>query len=752
MGQEANPQQLSPLKQAYLALEKMQAKLEAVERAKREPIAIIGMGCRFPGGADNPELFWELLREGIDAVSDIPGDRWDVPTYFDPDPNTAGKMSAQHGAFIRQPVDQFDPQFFGIAPREAGSMDPQQRLLLEVAWEALEDAGQPADQLNGSRTGVYVAMTSGDYAQMFLKTNDLTLLDAYYASGIAHSIASGRLSYILGLQGPSLTVDTACSSSLVTVHLAVQSLRSGECRMALAGGVNLILSPENYVALSKYGMLAPDGRCKTFDAAADGFVRGEGCGVIVLKRLSDALADGDRVLAVIRGSALNQDGASSGLTAPNGPAQEAVIRDALLNGGVDPAQVSYVEAHGTGTSLGDPIEVQALARALRGGALTTQPLTIGSVKTNIGHLEASAGIAGLIKLVLMLQHREIPAHLHLNTPNPFINWERLPMVIPTIRQGWEGVGGRWIGGVSSFGFSGTNAHVILEAAPDPDVQSAEFERPLHLLALSARDENALRQLARTLAAHLTSHPEQSPPDVCFSANAGRAHLGQRIAVIGQSAHELHDKLSAFAVGQAAEVIAGAQTGADAPRVAFLFTGQGSQYAGMGRQLYETQPVFRAALDQCAALLAPHLDQPLLSVLFPAEGAPNLIDQTTYTQPALFALEYALAQMWRAWGVEPSMVMGHSVGEYVAACIAGVFSLEDGLKLIAARGRLMGALPAGGAMAAVFADEARVRAAVEPYRDTLSVAALNGPENIVVSGDGERLQALLDQLKAEGVKS
>lgn len=749
MANESN--QLSPLKQAYLALEKMQAKLEAVERAKHEPIAIVGMGCRFPGGADNPEQFWQLLRDGVDAVTEIPSNRWDVPAYYDADPNMPGKTSARHGAFVRQ-VDQFDPQFFGIAPREAGSMDPQQRLLLEVTWEALENAGIAPDQLSGSRTGVFVGMTSSDYAQMFMRANDLTMFDAYYASGIAHSVGSGRLSYVLGLQGPSITIDTACSSSLVTVHLGVQSLRAGECRMALAGGVNLILSPENYVALSKYGMLAADGHCKTFDASADGFVRGEGCGMIVMKRLSDAIADGDTVLAVIRGSAVNQDGPSSGLTAPNGPSQEAVIADALVSGGVDPGQVSYVETHGTGTSLGDPIEVQALAKALRGGKMADRQLAIGSVKTNIGHIEGAAGIAGLMKLVLMLQHREIPPHLHLNQPSPFISWDKFPFVIPTQRTVWEGVDGRLIGGVSSFGFSGTNAHILIEAAPEVEIKRAEHERPLHILALSARDENALRELAAHYAEHLTTHLEQPPSDVCYTANSGRAQLHNRLAVIGVSAQEMHTKLSVFAAGQAAEVISGTVTQTDKPKIAFLFTGQGAQYAGMGKQLYDTQPTFRAAIDQCAAVLDQYLAKPLLSVLFPAADAPNHLDETTYTQPALFALEYALAQLWRSWGVEPGIVMGHSVGEYVAAVLAGVFSLEDGLKLIAARGRLMGALPAGGTMAAIFADEARVRAMIAAYPDEVSLAAINGPENIVISGVETRVAAIQEQFKAMGVKS
>lgn len=746
--------QLSPLKQAFLALEDLQARLDAAEYARTEPIAVVGMGCRFPGGADNPALYWDMMWHSGETMSDIPADRWDVDTFFDPDPDVPGKSSVRVGSFISQPVDAFDPQLFGISPREAASMDPQQRLLLEVGWEALEDAGIAPDQLSGVAAGVFVAVTSSDYAHLFLKSGDLTLLDAYYASGIANSVVSGRLSYVLGLQGPSITVDTACSSSLVTLHLAVQSLRSGECRMALAGGVNLMLSPDNYIALSKYGMLAPDGRCKTFDADANGFLRGEGCGMVVLKRLSDAQADGDRILAVIRGSALNQDGPSSGLTAPNGPAQQAVIRAALENAQVAPELVSYIETHGTGTSLGDPIEVQALGAVLCAGRPKDNPLIIGSVKTNIGHLEASAGVAGFIKAVLCLQHREIPPHLHFHNPSPHIPWQKWPIIVPTERMPWEGVDGRLLAGVSSFGFSGTNAHIILEAAPDPEPIETEDRRPLHLLTLSGKNDDALHAQAGQLSAYLAKTPDAAIEDVCFTANTGRAQLNHRLAVTAESVSELCDKLDAFVTkGEAPGLISGLVERVDKPKIAFLFTGQGAQYIQMGRQLYETQPVFRAALDRCATILESYLEHPLLAVMYPEAGMESaLLDDTAYTQPALFALEFALAELWRSWGVEPSAVMGHSVGEFVAACVAGVFSLEDGLRLIAERGRLMSGLPAGGAMTAVFADEARVQTAIAPYSDSVSIAAVNGPDSIVISGAGADVEAIMTALKAEGVKS
>jgi acyl transferase domain-containing protein len=753
--------QLTPLKRAFLALEEMQQKLDAAQKAAkepaaREPVAVIGVGCRFPGGVNTPAAYWELLRRGGQAVSEPPPGREAV---------VEGVGGSLRAGWLQEPVDHFDPHFFGIAPREAHGMDPQQRLLLEVAWEALESACQAPDRLDGTRTGVYVGVSANDYLHVYLKEADAALFDGYYASGISHSIASGRLSYLLGLQGPSISLDTACSSSLSAVHLAVQSLRSGETDMALAGGVHLMLAPENFLAFDRFGMLAADGSCKTFDAAADGFGRGEGCGVVVLKRLSDAVAHGDRILAVIRGSAMNQDGASSGLTAPNGPAQEAVVRTALEQAGIDPALVSFIETHGTGTSLGDPIEVQALGAVFGPSHSAQQPLLLGAVKASLGHTEAAAGVAGLIKLVLSLQHGEIPPQANFHTPSPFIPWAKLPFVVPLQATAWPPVEGRRIGGISAFGFSGTNVHVVVEAAPEARLGSqtsssageqaaAEDERPLHLLALSARQPAALAQLAGRYAGSLEAAKEARLrlADICYSANSGRAHLPYRLTVVGASTAEMAQKLAAFAAGEeAAGALSGLAEGPK-PKIAFLFTGQGAQYAGMGRQLYATQPVFRAALDRCDAILRQHLAVPLLEVIDPPAEAASRLDDTTYTQPALFAIEYALAQLWQSWGVMPNFVMGHSIGELVAATVAGVFSLEDGLKLVAARGRLMGALPTGGAMAAVFAGESRVAAAIAPHAKTVAIAALNGPDSTVISGRGEDVEIILDHLRAEGIKA
>lgn len=743
---------LSPTKRALKALKDMQAKLDAVVSAKSEPLAVVGIGCRFPGDADSPEAFWELLREGRDAVTEIPPDRWDADAYYDPDPDASGKMYVRHGAFLGA-VDQFDPQFFGISPKEAKSMDPQQRLLLEVSWEALEHANQATEQLYGSPTGVFVGISSFDYASMQIGSPVSGCFDdAYFATGNAFSVAAGRLSYALGLTGPGLAVDTACSSSLVAVHLACQSLRNRECELALAAGVNLMLSPQPTVSFSKSRFLSVEGHCKTFDAAADGYVRGEGCGAVVLKRLSDALASGDNILAVVRGSAVNQDGPSGGLTVPSGPSQERVIRQALGGGNVAPEQVSYIEAHGTGTSLGDPIEIGALGAVFDRTHSRDRPLVVGSLKTNMGHLEAAAGIAGFIKVVLSLQHKEIPPHLHFHQPNPHIPWAALPIMVPTERTPWPAEAGTRIAGVSSFGLSGTNVHVVLEEAPPPTPRAGgEGCRPLHLLMLSARTEAARRQLARRYAKRLSSDPALDLGDVCFTASTGRSHLEHRLGLVAATREEAGEELSAFAAGRPASgLVIGQTQRRGGPKVAFLFTGQGSQYLEMGRQLYDTQLTFRQTLAACDEILRPLLDRPLLQVLYPEPGAHPPLDETAYAQPALFAIEMALAELWKSCGVEPDFVMGHSVGEYVAACVSGVFSLEEGLKLVAERARLMQALPQDGEMVAVYAGESEVARAIAPHAQEVAIAAINGPTLSVISGKRTAVAAVMVELEGRGV--
>ncbi len=758
-------QQVVSSQQVLQTIKEMRNRLEAVNKEKTEPIAIVGVGCRFPGNANDPSSFWHLLHEGIDAVGEVPPGRWDVDAYYDANPDTPGKTYTKRGGYIQQ-VDQFDPLFFGISPREAVSLDPQQRLLLEVTWEALENAGIAPTHLRNSKTGLYVGICTDDYSERIKK--DLTLLDAHFGTGNARSMAVGRLSHLLGLQGPNIQLDTACSSSLVTVHLACQSLRSKESNLAIAGGVNLILWPLGTIGRCQLKAIAPDGRCKTFDASGDGYGQGEGCGMVVLKRLSDAIADGDRVLAVIRGSAVNHDGPSSGLTVPNKMAQKELIQQALKNAKVEPSQVSYVEAHGTGTPLGDPIELESLAAVYGKNRPINQPLVVGSVKTNFGHLEAAAGVSALIKVVLSLQNEEIPPHLHLKNPNPHIPWHQLPIVVPTSPTPWQRSEQPRIAGISAFGISGTNAHIVLEEATlevksqKSKGKSEEFlERPLHLLTLSAKTETALAELVGNYHNYLENHVGtfhgKSLPDICYTANTGRSHFNHRLAVIAADKTELSTKLSDRAAGKD---ITGIFDGklpntTTSPKIAFLFTGQGSQYVNMGRKLYETQPIFRQTLDQCNQILSSFLEKPLLDVLYSdsENGKENsLLDQTAYTQPALFSIEYALAQLWKSWGIKPDIVMGHSVGEYVAACIAGVFSLEDGLKLIATRGRLMQELPSGGEMVSVLASESLVNEAIAPYSSQVNIAAINGPESIVISGVGEAIQAICDSLSEKGVKT
>ncbi|MET0647635.1 MAG: beta-ketoacyl synthase N-terminal-like domain-containing protein [Pyrinomonadaceae bacterium] len=687
-------------------------------------IAVVGIGCRFPG-ANNPESFWKLLAEGRDAIRPAP-DR----DGLSPAATGGGVM---WGGYLDD-VDLFEPEFFGISGREAELMDPQQRLLAEVAWEALEYAGISPRGLAGSNTAVIVGISNLDYSR--LRPGGAAATDPYTATGSALSIAANRLSYLLDLRGPSWAVDTACSSSLVAVHQACRSLLAGECDLALAGGANLILTPQLNTAFSNAGMLSPAGRCKTFDADADGYVRGEGVGVVVLKRLEDAERDGDNVLALIRGSAVNQDGRSNGLTAPNGPAQQAAVRRALAVAGAHAHEVAYVEAHGTGTPLGDPIEMNSLAAVLGEGRREGETCWVGSVKTNIGHLEAAAGIAGLIKVVLALTNEVIPPHLRLRQLNPHIKLDGAALRIPATLQPWP-QGRKRLAGVSSFGFGGTNAHVILEEAPVAPSRD-ETKPPVELLALSARTSSALQTLSASYVQHLRSHPKVSLSDFAHTVNAGRAHFPFRLTAVAATAEEAAARLESGRAGAHA---------ARAPRIAFLFTGQGSQHRGMGRQLFDAHAGFRQTLERCDELLRGRLPKPLLEVLF---GEGDEIDETLYAQPALFALEYALAELWKSWGVVPCAVLGHSVGEYAAAYFAGLFNLEDGLRMVAERGRLMQALPEAGAMLSVFADEETCAEAVGSDANTVGIAAVNGPAQTVLSGDAKAIARIESALAARGV--
>ncbi|MEV0493744.1 type I polyketide synthase [Streptomyces atratus] len=731
------------LKRAYLTMERLQRQVEEYERARSEPIAIVGVGCRFPGGVTDTDTYWQLLTSGVDAIRDIPTDRWDNDSFYDEEPGKPGTINTRSGGFLDR-IDQFDHEFFGISRREALAMDPHQRLTLEVAWEALENAGRAPSGLAGSRTGVFMGVASSDYVTAQIRqTEDVS---AYTSSGAALSFIPGRIAYLLDLRGPNLAVDTACSSSLVAVHQACQSLRAGESDLALAGGVNVVLSPVLLISQSQFGSVSKQGRAMSFSDSADGYVRGEGCGVVVLKRLSDALRDGDRVLATVRGGAVNQDGRSSGITAPNGAAQREVYRAALAASGLEARQVGLVETHGTGTRLGDPIEAESLADVY--GRPEGDPVYLGAVKTNLGHLEAAAGAAGLIKAALCLAHGEIPPNLHFARLNSNISFAGTTFEVPTQVTPWPAPDGPRIAAVSSFGLSGTNAHLILEQAPPAPEPAPEGRRPASVLALSARSETALANLAHRYRDRLTVEDDASLADLCHSAGTGRSHFRHRLAAVGATRQEMADRLDAFLRGDIGPGLAHDE--AENTEVAFLFTGQGAQRPGMAARLYQTQPTFHRAVDTCAEILEPLLERPLLSVLFPADPGDGRINDTAYAQPATFAVEYAMAQLWRSWGLEPAAVLGHSFGECVAACVAGAMSLEDGLAFTVERARIIQEFSKPGTMAAVFAPEAEVAARIADDPDRISIAAVNGPANTTISGERELVEEVCAEFADRGV--
>lgn len=736
--------ELTPLQRAFMALEDTRARLAEAEARASEPIAIVGMACRFPAGANSPDEYWELLRDGRDGVSTVPLARWDHAPFLDPSSQRPGTTYAQHAGFIEQRVDTFDAPFFGISPREAASMDPQQRLLLEETWEALEHAGIPPDRLAGSATGVFVGIPAGDYLQLQQRGGTLADIDAHWASGFAHSIASGRISYLLDLQGPSISLDTACSSSLVAVHQACQSLRARESNLALAGGVNLILSPESFVGFARTHMLAADGRCKTFDASADGFVRGEGCGIVVLKRLRDAQRDGDRILAVIRGTAVNQDGASASLTAPSGPSQEAVIRSALAQAGLSAADVQFVEGHGTGTSLGDPIELRALGAVYGARRTAESALVVGSVKSNFGHLEGAAGVASLIKLVLALDAARVPGQLHVTRPTPHVDWDALHLRLPAPGgEAWPAAKVRR-GGVSSFGFSGTNVHLVVEAAPAAVLAADNAPRVPQLVPIAARTARAARHLAQEYAREL-GHG-LSLVDLASTASTGRAQLqGARATVVAGSTNDAIAALHAIARGENITV----RTGTKVPKAAFLFTGQGAQSAGMGRELFESAPVFRDAIHAAARVLDARWDGVTLADVLYGADSERLLADARYVQPAIVAVELALAALWRSWGVEPAVVAGHSLGEYAAAAFAGAMSVDDALTLVAERGRLMAALPPqSSAMTSIPAPWSAVQSALgDLLGPAVELAANNGPSQTVLTGSEDGIDRAEARVRA-----
>lgn len=735
---------LSSMQRAILTIQKMRTKIEGLERTRVEPIAIIGMGCRFPGGANSPESFFRILEEGVDAVTEVPAERWQIAVEESTDAET---RAVRFGAFLRD-IDLFDAGFFSISPREASKMDPQQRLLLEVTWEALERAGQLPERLVNSRTGVFLGIMTNDYEDLCALAG-IENEDAYTTTGNGHSFPAGRISYTFGFQGPSIAIDTACSSSLVAMHLACQSLRNGETNMAVAGGVNLMLVPSTTRKYAKLSALSPDGRCKTFDSTANGFVRGEGCGMLVLKRLSDAEKDGDTILALIRGSAVNQDGRSTGLTTPNVLAQQTMLRQALENARVAPSDVSYVEAHGTGTPLGDPIEVEALKTVLGGPREKGSVCVLGAVKTNIGHLEAAAGVAGIMKVVLALQNESIPGNLHFRALNPRIDFRGTTLEIARTAMPWKsGIRPRFAG-VSSFGLSGTNAHVVLEEAPRNLEEPIAKEASAYLLPISAKSPEALAAHVRAYHAMLTSPDSPRLLDIVYTASSRRSHFEHRFAAVGGSKEELASALDGYLRGEAP---AGVSQGKAAParaKVVFVFSGQGSQWIGMGKKLYDDESAFRSVIDSCDALLMGRLGWSLLDELDSPEHV-SRIGETQVAQPLIFAIQIALVELLRSWGISPDAVIGHSVGEIAAAYIAGILSLDEAIRLVAIRGRIMQKATGLGKMISVSAPLDTAKKAIAGYEGKLSIAAVNDPGSIVLAGDTMAMDEVQAKLERQGV--
>ncbi len=747
MDTKKNMEMLSIEKQALLALGLADQKIKNLEYQCNEPIAIVGMNCKLPGGVDSKEDFWELLVQKKDAITSFDTARWNE-TCFNEDPNNPGTTYSKYGGFLKD-IYGFDTKFFGISADEAQNMDPQQRVVLETTWHALEDAGIVPTYLRTTSVGVFVGIGAADYTFKTLGKANLDQVNPYTALGLGASFAAGRIAYFLGTQGPTFSVDTACSSSLVSVHQACASLRTKECNLALAGGVHIMTTPEVSIALSKTGALSPIGRCHTFSDQADGYVRGEGCGMLVLKRLSDAQKDGDTILAVIKGSAVNHDGPSSGFTVPNGKAQEALLQTALKNSGITANQVSYIETHGTGTPLGDPIEVEAITSVL-GEHRTDDRLVLGAVKTNIGHLESAAGIAGLMKIVMAMQHKKIPANLHFNRPNPLLDMAQLPIQIPTDIIPWNPNGTR-IAGVSSFGLSGTNAHIILEEAP-ASIPVALSKKPDAnvIVVLSAKTDASLTVVAQHLKDYIGNHPKITVETISYHLNCHRAHLPSKLAIIAKEKEELLAALTAFLANatrpnmQYARVIA-----AQPLRTAFVFPGQGSQYVSVGSELYATIPYIAQTIQSCLKHIPSEQAIVVQDIL---EGkTPELIHSQAYSGPFLFLIEYAVAKYWMHLGIQPTVVSGYSLGEYVAATLAGVLTVQDALALVTESSRLVAQLSDTGAMVVVYESQEKIEALIQENKWTLTIAAIHYQDHITIAGDTKAVEQFLAYSTTHGIR-
>ncbi len=718
-------------------------------------VAAVGMSCRFPGGANDPDSFWEVLINGRSGICEIPDNRWDSEKYYDADVGAPGKMYTKLGGFLNIPVDRFDAPFFNISPKEAVALDPQQRMLLELTWEAFENAGLDIGRFFGTNTGVYVGISGEEYSMAHRNSGDTGRIDAYSLTGTTSSTCCGRISYTFGFEGPCLSVDTACSSSLTALHIACKALESGEIDTAVVAGVNIILSPLAHICFSKLQAISVDGCSKTFDASANGYGRGEGAGVIVLRRLSDALKENNNVHGVIRGTAINQDGKSNGLTAPNGLAQQKVIQKALKDSGLEAADIDYMEMHGTGTPLGDPIEVKAVMEVYGQSKSRSNPLKIGSVKSNIGHLEAAAGMASIMKVLLSFKHGVIPANLNFKTPNPYIPWDSAPVKVVDSNVSWENGDRIRRAGLNGFGFGGSNAHIILEEPPAVEkIKASDGDTGL-ILKLSAKTKNSLLQGVKNYMEYMKVHTEHALEDIIHTANITRADFDYRFSVIGKTREEFIDKMENFLSGENKD---GTFTNMDSeeavgtnPQIVFMFSGQGSQYVGMGKELYQRNPVFKLAFDQCNRLFRPFILKSLTELIYSEAASADEIERTLYAQPLIFSVEYSLYKLWEHFGVTPDIVLGHSIGEYAAAAAAGMMSLNDAVKLVAARGRLMDSAPGHGSMGAVFADIKTVMSLINDYKDKVSVAAYNAAQSIVISGDKSSVESILEKAEKSGTK-
>lgn len=733
--------QTETLKKLFLKLKQTEAELDNYKKKEHEPIAVIGMACRFPGGADSPDKFWELISNGKDAITDVPSSRWDKDRFYRKNRDFNGKMYVKKGGFLSEDLSLFDNHFFSVTKEEAEAMDPQQRFLLEVSYEAFQDAGIPLKQLDGSKTGVFLGISNADYAQLNWRKGSFIDANAYSLTGTALSTAAGRISYMYGLEGPNYAVDTACSSSLVALHNACVSLRSGESDRALAGGVNMILSPDVHIVFCKMNALSEDGHCKPFDQSANGFIRSEGCGLVVLKRLSDAEKDGDNIIGLIRGSAVNQDGRSNGMTAPSGTAQQKVVKEALRNAGVQAADISYIEAHGTGTPIGDPIEVEALTNVMQ---KKEEPCWLGSVKANIGHAEAAAGIAGFIKTMLMFREQTIPVQIHFNQPSEFIDWNANKFVVPTETQPWKAE--KRLAGLSSFGFGGTNAHVIMEEYIAPPAEnSTDDQRNYELVFLSAKTTNALNDLAKRYSNHSWKEGT-SLRGLAFSSLFHTTKFAKSIGFVVESMTDLKNELDAFIAGEEHNGVQSAKT-IVTHKTAFVFSGQGGQWEGMGRNLYQTSACFRETIDACEKAFSAYVNWSLTEIMLKPWDEKQLIG---IIQPLLFAIQVATAKWWISMGIQPTAVIGQSMGEVAAHYIAGGISLQDAARIICKRSILLERKEGEGAMAIIQLPAEEVLKRIEDKKDSISIAVDSSPTSTVVSGVPETVQLLLDEVESENI--